>query len=461
MTSRKPKGEILLFRRGCGPTSKANSPPADLESSSQSLKPYDSLEGAAPQRLSGCIQKQTSIFQWKNICYDIHLKKEQRRILDRVDGWVKPGTLTVLMVSAAHNWGVLVLRIEQGPSGAGKTTLLDVLATRDTIGVASGEALVDGRPRDISFQRKTGYAQQQDIHLETSTVREALRFNAVLRQPSRISRKQKQEYVEEIITLLGMEAYADAVVGVPGEGLFSHAISSIRSLKIVQGLNIEQRKKLTIGVELASRPQLLLFLDEPSSGLDSQTSWSILNLLENLTSHGQAILCTIHQPSAMLFQRFDRLLLLGPGGNTVYFGEIGNGSSTVTNYFERNGAKPCPADANPAEWIMETIGCRHELHNDIDWPEIWRHSPEFVQVHRELEEMESRLKNNPMLKSAEKSDFREFAAPFSVQLWECFKRVNSQYWRTPSYIYSKTALSVLTVCFHLSNLPNHLDERVS
>jgi ATP-binding cassette subfamily G (WHITE) protein 2 (PDR) len=213
------------------------------------------------------------------------------------------------------------------------------------------------------------------------------------------------------------------------------------------GLNVEQRKKLTIGVELAARPQLLLFLDEPSSGLDSQTSWSILNLLEELTSHGQAILCTIHQPSAMLFQRFHRLLFLGPEGKTVYFGEIGIGSTTVMSYFERNGAKPCPANANPAEWIMETIGCTPGSHSDINWPEVWRHSAEFAQMHRELDEMESVLKHTSAIKNAVKADFREFAAPFLVQLWECFKRVNSQYWRTPSYIYSKTALSVLTVRF--------------
>jgi ABC-type multidrug transport system ATPase subunit len=106
----------------------------------------------------------------------------------------------------------------QGPSGAGKTSLLDVLATRDTIGVVSGEALVDGRHRDISFQRKTGYAQQADIHLETMTVREALRFNAIMCQPASLTRRQKLDYVEGVIGLLGMEEYADATVGVPGEG---------------------------------------------------------------------------------------------------------------------------------------------------------------------------------------------------------------------------------------------------
>lgn len=94
---------------------------------------------------------------------------------------------------------------------------MDVLATRDSVGIASGEALVDGRPRDVSFQRKTGYAQQQDIHLETMTIREALRFNAVLCQTGR-SRSEKVGYAEEIIRLLGMESFADAVIGVPGEG---------------------------------------------------------------------------------------------------------------------------------------------------------------------------------------------------------------------------------------------------
>ena len=86
------------------------------------------------------------------------------------------------------------------------------------MGVITGEMLVDGRQRDSSFQRKTGYVQQQDLHLETSTVREALNFSALLRQPAHVSRKEKLDYVTEVIKLLDMEQYADAVVGVPGEG---------------------------------------------------------------------------------------------------------------------------------------------------------------------------------------------------------------------------------------------------
>jgi ATP-binding cassette subfamily G (WHITE) protein 2 (PDR) len=103
------------------------------------------------------------------------------------------------------------------------------------MGVVTGEMLVDGKLRDQSFQRKTGYVQQQDLHLHTTTVREALNFSAILRQPGHVSRKEKLEYVDEVIRLLGMETYADAVVGVPGEGL-----------------NVEQRKRLTIGMFIQS-----------------------------------------------------------------------------------------------------------------------------------------------------------------------------------------------------------------
>ena len=204
---------------------------------------------------------------------------------------------------------------------------------------------------------------------------------------------------------------------------------------------------MTIGVELASRPQLLLFLDEPSSGLDSQTSWSILDLLENLKAHGQAILCTIHQPSATLLQRFDRMLFLSPNGKPIYFGELGPECKTLTQYFERYGAVSCPPEANPAEYMMEITGCAPGIESDINWPKVWRSSPEFAKVHEELDSMERTLKKAETCTSTIESGYREFAAPFFVQLWECFKRINSQYWRSPTYIYSKTALCLLSVSF--------------
>ncbi|KAH8819211.1 ABC-2 type transporter-domain-containing protein [Xylogone sp. PMI_703] len=411
ITAKKSKGEVLVFQRGHKALAKEST---DEESGS------GRQAGAANTGdHTAMIERQTAIFHWKDVCYDIKIKGEPRRILDHVDGWVKPGTLTALM----------------GVSGAGKTTLLDCLATRTTMGVITGQMLVDGRPRDDSFQRKTGYVQQQDLHLSTSTVREALNFSALLRQPAHIPRAEKLAYVDEVIKLLDMAEYADAVVGVPGEGL-----------------NVEQRKRLTIGVELAAKPELLLFLDEPTSGLDSQTSWAILDLLEKLTKNGQAILCTIHQPSAMLFQRFDRLLFLAKGGRTVYFGEIGENSQVLTQYFERNGAHSCPTEANPAEWMLEVIGAAPGSHTDIDWHQVWRNSPEMAEVHNELARLKEERphalqRTETAQRRMDKASYREFAAPFPQQLYEVSKRVFEQYWRTPSYIYSKALLCVAAALF--------------
>lgn len=291
------------------------------------------------------------------------------------------------------------------------------------MGVISGEMLVNGKQRDESFQRKTGYVQQQDLHLPTSTVREALTFSALLRQPTKYSRQEKLDYVNTVIGLLDMEEYADAVIGVPGEGL-----------------NVEQRKRLTIGVELAARPQLLLFLDEPTSGLDSQTSWSICNLMEKLTQNGQAILCTIHQPSAMLFQRFDRLLLLSKG-KTIYFGDIGKNADTLVRYFTRNGAHQLPIGKNPAEYMLEVIGTAPGSTTTIDWPAVWRQSPEYKEVQDELE----RLSLTPVAAedpSMEAAAHQEFAATSKEQYAQVTKRVFQQYWRSPGYIYSKVLLAI-------------------
>lgn len=158
VTAKKSKGEILVFRRKFVPKP-SGSGNHDVEESPSGPsttvleKPGNGYDSAK----EGGVQGSTGVFHWNNVCYDIKIKGKPRRILDNVDGWVKPGTLTALM----------------GVSGAGKTTLLDCLADRRVgVGILTGEMLVDGKIRQKSFQSKTGYAQQQDLHLETSTVRE-------------------------------------------------------------------------------------------------------------------------------------------------------------------------------------------------------------------------------------------------------------------------------------------------
>jgi ABC-type multidrug transport system permease subunit len=233
-----------------------------------------------------------------------------------------------------------------------------------------------------------------------------------------VSKKEKYDYVEDVIKMLNIEDFAEAIVGVPGEGL-----------------NVEQRKLLTIGVELAAKPKLLLFLDEPTSGLDSQSSWAICAFLRKLADSGQAVLCTIHQPSAILFQQFDRLLFLRKGGKTVYFGKIGEQSRTLLDYFENNGARHCNNEENPAEYMLEVVG--DESH---DWVQTWNESLQAREVHQEIDEIHKR-KGDGGDQVDDPTASSEFAMPFTQQLYEVTYRLFQQYWRMPSYIISKMLLS--------------------
>jgi ABC-type multidrug transport system ATPase subunit/ABC-type multidrug transport system permease subunit len=349
-----------------------------------------------------------SVFTWDHLCYTVDVPGGKRQLLDDITGWVKPGQLGALM----------------GSSGAGKTTLLDVLAQRKDTGVITGEVLVDGRPLPVSFQRSTGYCEQMDVHEGTSTVREALIFSARLRQPKETPDEEKIAYIDSIIKLLELEDIQDALIGVPGAGL-----------------TVEQRKRLTIGVELAAKPSILLFLDEPTSGLDGQSSFNIVRFLRRLTAAGQAVLCTIHQPSASLFESFDSLLLLAKGGKTVYFGETGENSQILLEYFAKNGA-PCNEDVNPAEHIIDVVS--GSTGGGRDWHDIWKASPEHTRVREQLEELKSEALSKP---SPLKIDDADFATPFWTQLKLVLERQQVALWRNPAYIWNKFILHIISALF--------------
>ncbi|KAG0143542.1 hypothetical protein CROQUDRAFT_174085 [Cronartium quercuum f. sp. fusiforme G11] len=350
------------------------------------------LNGSCTQDLSDMMHTRQPL-TWEALTYDVPFAGGQKRLLNEIYGYVKPGTLTALM----------------GSSGAGKTTLLDVLANRKTTGVVGGQICISGVTPGVEYQRKTAYCEQQDMHDWTSTVREAFRFSAYLRQPADVSIEEKNAYVEEIIHLLEMEDLADAMIGIPG-----------------YGLDVEARKRVTIGVELAAKPQLLLFLDEPTSGLDGQSAYNIVRFLRKLASAGQAILCTIHQPNALLFENFDRLLLLKKGGRCVYFGEIGRDSNVIRSYFERQGAH-CPKDGNPAEFMLEAIGT-----GTRDWADLWLESTEHSENIREIQRLENES-------SAHQKDYPTrtkemvYAASFWYQLKTVIRRTNISFYRNGDY----------------------------
>lgn len=380
---------------------------------------------------SGLKLDSKSILTWEDLNYDVPVPSGQLRLLKSIYGYVKPGQLTALM----------------GASGAGKTTLLDVLAARKNIGVITGDKLVDGKAPGIAFQRGTSYAEQLDVHEPAQTVREALRFSANLRQPYETPQSEKYAYVEEVISLLEMEDIADAIIGDPENGLA-----------------VEQRKRVTIGVELAAKPELLLFLDEPTSGLDSQSAFNIVRFLRKLAGAGQAILCTIHQPNSALFENFDRLLLLQRGGQCVYFGDIGKDAHVLLDYFHRNGAD-CPHDANPAEWMLDAIGAGMTARiGDKDWADVWNDSEEFTKVKEDIVAMkQERLEAT---KNDSLAEQKEYATP----LWHQFKIVNRRthlaFWRTPNYgftrFFNHAIIALLTglMFLNLDNSRTSLQYRV-
>ncbi|KAL4926064.1 putative ABC transporter [Aspergillus undulatus] len=343
------------------------------------------------------------VLTWEDVCYDVPVPSGTRRLLHNIYGYVQPGKLTALM----------------GASGAGKTTLLDVLAARKNIGVIGGDILVDGAKPGTSFQRGTSYAEQMDVHEPNQTVREALRFSADLRQSYDVPQTEKYAYVEEILSLLELENLADAAIGTPETGL-----------------SVEERKRVTIGVELAAKPEMLLFLDEPTSGLDSQSAFNIVRFLRKLAAAGQAILCTIHQPNSALFENFDRLLLLKSGGECVYFGDIGEDSSILRAYFRRNGAE-CPPDANPAEWMLDAIGAGQTRHlGSRDWVEFWRVSPERESLKLEIVEIKARRSEVRQNQATETAD-KEYATPLWHQIKTVCKRTNIVFWRSHKYCFTR------------------------
>ncbi|KAG2208507.1 hypothetical protein INT47_010203 [Mucor saturninus] len=334
-------------------------------------------------------------FSWQNIDYTVPIKGGHLQLLNSVSGIVRPGHLTALM----------------GSSGAGKTTLLDVLARRKTIGKIDGRVYLNNEALMCDFERITGYCEQMDVHQPAVTVREALRFSAYLRQPKEVPKEEKDAYVESILELLEMEDIGDAQIG---------------QVEYGYGISVEERKRLTIGMELVGKPKLL-FLDEPTSGLDAQSSFNIIRFIRKLADSGWPVLCTIHQPSAILFEHFDHLLLLVRGGRTAYYGEIGENSQTMINYFESNGGPTCSPEANPAEYILECVGAGTSGKAKADWAQIWESSPESKKLVEELEEIHSGSDANPT-RPAE-----TYATDLGNQFKLVFSRMSLAYWRSPDY----------------------------
>ncbi|EWM25382.1 atp-binding cassette superfamily [Nannochloropsis gaditana] len=237
------------------------------------------------------------------------------RILKGVSGHVFPGQMCALM----------------GGSGAGKSTLLDLLAHRKTGGFITGEYYIGGQAEKPS-SKWCSYVTQDNVHISLFTVRETLEFAALLRLKEGIPVEKRRERAEDVMKMLGLEDVADVPVG----------------NALVKGISGGQARRLSIGVEIMHLPDVL-FLDEPTTGLDSQISHEVMSSVRNIANHNRTVVCTIHSPSKAVYELFDSLLLLALGRQT-YFGS----AEAAPTYFSLLTLGWCmPIGKNPADFLME------------------------------------------------------------------------------------------------------------
>uniref|UniRef100_A0A673K4R8 ATP-binding cassette sub-family G member 2-like n=1 Tax=Sinocyclocheilus rhinocerous TaxID=307959 RepID=A0A673K4R8_9TELE len=287
------------------------------------VRDVDNNESRTPvsTRMSFSSLRRGATVSFHSINYSVKMKSgflckrklTQKNILIQLNGVMRPGLNALL-----------------GPTGSGKSSFLDVLAARKDPAGLSGEVLIDGAPQPPNFKCLSGYVD--DVVMGTLTVRENLCFSAALRLPKSICQREKDEKVEGLIQELGLSKVADSRVGT----------------QLIRGVSGGERKRTSIGMELIFDPPVL-FLDEPTTGLDASTANSVLMLLKRMVNSGRTIILSIHQPRYSIYRLFDSLTLL-VGGRLVYHGL----AQDALDYFSQIGYT-CEPHNNPADFFLDVI----------------------------------------------------------------------------------------------------------
>ncbi|KAJ0884371.1 putative monosaccharide-transporting ATPase [Helianthus annuus] len=332
-------------------------------------------------------------------------------LLKNLSGSFRPGVLTALM----------------GVSGAGKTTLMDVLAGRKTGGIIEGDIRISGYPKkQETFARISGYCEQTDIHSPHVTVYESLIYSAWLRLPADVDENARKMFVEEVMELVELNPVRNALVGLPG----------------INGLSTEQRKRLTIAVELVANPSII-FMDEPTSGLDARAAAIVMRTIRNTVDTGRTVVCTIHQPSIDIFEAFDELFLMKRGGQEIYVGPVGHQSSELIKYFEGiQGVSKITDGYNPATWMLEVTTSSQELALGVDFTELYKNSELYTRNKALIADL-----SQPRPGSSDLNFSTQYSRTFFTQCLACLWKQRISYWRNSPYTAVRFAFSTFIGLF--------------
>ncbi|KAG7997947.1 hypothetical protein I3843_01G233700 [Carya illinoinensis] len=299
-------------------------------------------------------------------------------LLKDVSGAFKPGVLTALM----------------GVSGAGKTTLMDVLVGRKTGGYIEGNITISGYPKkQETFARICGYYEQNDIHSPRITVYESLLYSAWLRLSPDIDSESRKMFTEEVMELVELNPLRHALVGLPG----------------VNGLSTEQRKRLTIAVELVANPSIVL-MDEPTTGLDARSTAIVMRTVRNTVNTGRTVVCTIHQPSIDVFEAFDESI---------------------------EGIRKIIDGYNPATWMLEITTSADEIALGVDFTSVYKNS-ELYRRNKALIKQSSK----PAPGSKDLYFPSQYSQSLFAQCLACLWEQHWSYWCNPPYTAARMLFTI-------------------
>ncbi|XP_029292193.1 broad substrate specificity ATP-binding cassette transporter ABCG2b [Cottoperca gobio] len=342
--------------------------------------------------------------QEKSLCFK---RGPEKYILNDVSGIMRPGMNAIM-----------------GATGSGKTSLLDVIAGRkDPAGLKQGQVLVDGKAVTTDLRLSSAYVVQDDILMGTLSVRENLLFSANLRlNPRHHSSTDKKSRVDTIIQDLGLTDCADTKIGT----------------EFLRGVSGGERKRCSIGMELITSPSLL-FLDEPTTGLDSNTANCIINLLYRLSRSGKTVIFSIHQPRYSIFRKFDQLTLMHKG-EVVYAGA----AEHTLEYFSNLGYQIESFD-NPADFFMDVTN--GEAKSTLESLTAESKNPLATKYHQSqlcqnvLEELDH-VNKNAAIGAIGQEKAVDYATSFFYQMRVVCGRTVLNSLRNPQTSYAQLALNI-------------------